>query len=58
MWHKRQRRGPNLGRKRMIAGLAKMFGQQARSAIVLQAAQQTEHLTPPQAGQHTRIGYP
>jgi hypothetical protein len=42
----------------MIAGLAKMFGQQARSAIVLQAAQQTEHLTPPQAGQHTRIGYP
>src|SRR6516162_968746 len=40
----------------MVAGFASALGKQARSAVPLEAAQQTEHLTPLQADQPTGVG--
>jgi hypothetical protein len=56
--HKRQRQGANLGRQSMIAGFAPVLGDQACGTVMLEAAQQTKHLTTPQPDQHTAIGYP
>src|SRR5271166_4426808 len=42
----------------MVAGLASALGSQARGTVLLEAAQQTKHLTPPQADQLASISYP
>src|ERR1700751_5986336 len=39
----------------MVAGLAPVFGKQARPTVLLEAAQQTEHLAPLQPDQHTGV---
>src|SRR6476620_1818136 len=39
----------------MIAGFASVLGKQARGAVLLEATQQTKHLTPLQADQHTGV---
>src|SRR6202035_3593389 len=39
----------------MIAGLASVLGKQARGTVLLEATQQTKHLTPLQADQHTGV---
>src|SRR5580693_4952701 len=39
----------------MIAGFASVLGKQARGAVLLEAAQQTKHLTPLYADQHTGV---
>src|SRR5580704_14852809 len=39
----------------MIAGFASMLGKQARGTVLLEATQQTKHLTPLQADQHTGV---
>src|SRR6266403_802543 len=37
----------------MVAGLAPVFGKQARGTVLSEAAQQTKHLAPQQPNQHT-----
>src|SRR5580693_81410 len=39
----------------MVAGLASALAKQARGTVLLEAAQQTKHLTPLQADQHTGV---
>src|SRR5580704_3720254 len=39
----------------MIAGFASVLGKQARGTVLLEATQQTKHLTPLQADQHTGV---
>src|SRR5580704_7087324 len=39
----------------MVAGFASALGKQARGTVLLEAAQQTKHLTPLQADQHTGV---
>src|SRR6476660_9150875 len=39
----------------MIAGFASVLGKQARRTVLLEATQQTKHLTPLQADQHTGV---
>src|SRR5215469_9065423 len=39
----------------MVAGLAPVFGKQARRTVLLEAAQQTKHLTPLQPNQRTGV---
>src|SRR6202047_1741858 len=39
----------------MIAGFASVLGKQAGGTVLLEAAQQTKHLTPLQADQHTGV---
>src|SRR6202008_2973130 len=39
----------------MVAGLAPVFGKQARRTVLLEAAQQTKHLAPLQPDQHTGV---
>src|ERR1700731_2681645 len=39
----------------MIAGFASVLGKQARGPVLLEATQQTKHLTPLQADQHTGV---
>ena len=56
--HKRQRQRANLAGQPMIARLAAVPGNQARGTVLLEAAQQTKHLTPPQPDQRAGIGYP
>src|ERR1700747_1884446 len=39
----------------MVAGSASALGEQACRTVLLEAAQQAKHLTPPEADQHTGI---
>jgi hypothetical protein len=39
----------------MVAGLAPVFGNQARGTLLLEPAQQTKHLAPLQPDQHTGV---
>src|ERR1700739_695388 len=39
----------------MVAGLAPVFGKQARRTVLLEAAQQTKHLAPLQPDQRTGV---
>src|SRR6516162_3321975 len=39
----------------MVAGLAPVFGKQARRTVLLEATQQTKHLAPLQPDQHTGV---
>src|SRR5208283_5102942 len=39
----------------MVAGLAPVFGKQARRTVLLEATQQTKYLAPPQPDQHTGV---
>src|SRR5246127_1119003 len=39
----------------MVAGLAPVFGKQARRTVLLEAAQQTKHLTPLQPNKRTGV---
>src|SRR6476660_2481982 len=39
----------------MVAGFASALGKQARGTVLFEAAQQTKHLTPLQADQHTGV---
>src|ERR1700738_4079197 len=47
--------GANLSGEPMIAGFASVLGKQARGTVLLEATQQTKHLTPLQADQHTGV---
>ena len=51
----RQRQGANLSGEPMVAGLAPVFGKQARRTVLLEAAQQTKHLAPLQPNQRTGV---
>src|SRR3984893_11757370 len=53
--HNRHRESANLSGQPVVAGLAAALGKQARGAVLLEAAQQTKHLTPLYADQHTGI---
>src|SRR5215472_13046861 len=53
--HDRQRQRANLSRESMVTGSAAMFGKQARGPVLLEAAQQTKHLTPLQPNQHAGV---
>src|SRR5439155_23111442 len=39
----------------MVAGFASVLGKQARGTVLVEAAQQTKHLTPLQADQYTGL---
>src|ERR1700674_4493154 len=39
----------------MVAGFTSVLGKQARGTVLLEAPQQTKHLTPLQADQHTGV---
>src|SRR6202048_1107883 len=47
--------GATLSGEPMIAGFASVLGKQARGTVLLEATQQTKHLTPLQADQHTGV---
>src|ERR1700730_13653862 len=53
--HNRHRESANLSGQPVVAGLAAALGKQARGAVLLEAAQQTKHLTPLYADQHTGV---
>src|SRR5712675_2873997 len=53
--HDRQRQGAHLSGEPMVAGSASALGKQARGTVLLEATQQTKHLTPLQADQHTGV---
>jgi hypothetical protein len=44
--HDPQRQGANLSGEPMVAGFGPVLGKQARRTVLLEAAQQTKHLTP------------
>jgi hypothetical protein len=49
--HDRQRQSANISGEPMIAGFASVLGKQARGTVLLEATQQTKHLTPLQPDQ-------
>src|SRR6476660_1289369 len=53
--HDRQRQGAHLSGEPMVAGSASALGKQARGTVLPEATQQTKHLTPLQADQHTGV---